>query len=481
MYAAVTALRAPTTLTSSPTVKVYEAALNIRDSDSAMRTRSALPFLLLFLLLPLFLLLYLVTSSEGACQLSTRMELNENTLELKFAISNIGKTPVCVLKWYTILENAIWWSPFDVYKEPGEEFIKPLQPTVPFRWNLPAEIDYLYLKPGAEHSPHSRDLKQAFPFQAGSQYSFLLKTQPLDCYEPEANKGCIKKRQPDAWKLAKMVRTHKNTLGMNMEYPPKGGSPWRVTKKALGGFPKGPKVSNSAWLEKHREEIQISGTYWRSGAVTGVNFPSEDEFKEVANAHKLAVEWFGAAIKYDQVLFNRWFGKYNQKCHKDVKMYFEECAAKVKEHFVYFFLPNQLNQKDWIAHVDSSLHGKEQHFVNVHKLFFDKKQEEQVVTLVHEVTHDIMGTLDIPKAYGEELCKKLARSYPKKAAVNAENFAYYARDAYKKYLKAQLQVTKKKTKRRPKKTTTPPKKDLKRKREGGGEELTQRKKKITKI
>lgn len=195
-------------------------------------------------------------------------------------------------------------------------------------------------------------------------------------------------------------------------------------------------------LDSQNEEIQKVAL--REGAVMGINFPSEDSFSDLVEAHKLAVKWFGAAIKTlpnskHKSLRKRWFGDYDEDNYKQVLMYFRTCEAKVKEHFIYFFLPPDLNRKDWLAHVDQSLYGKEQHFINIHELFFKKNPDIQVLTLVHEITHDIMETKDVTfdikgkeyEAYGEDSCVELAKREPAEAAVNAESFACYARDAYK--------------------------------------------------
>ena len=114
----------------------------------------------------------------------------------------------------------------------------------------------------------------------------------------------------------------------------------------------------------------------------------------------------------------------------------------MKEHFTYFCLPDEINQEELAAHVNPSLHGKEQHFINLHKSFFTvSTDQEQILTIIHEMTHDMMGTVDekIPidaaeyegeDAYGEDKCRMLAKSYPDLAITNADNYAYYIRAAY---------------------------------------------------
>ncbi len=139
-----------------------------------------------------------------------------------------------------------------------------------------------------------------------------------------------------------------------------------------------------------------------------------------------------------KALYEEWFGTVSTDNYKQVQQFFGETKNGINQPYVYNMLPKKLCGKDILAHVDSTLKGKEQHVVNVCPLFFTSSCSDRLVTLIHEMTHDSAATDDEKYngivAYGEDNAKDLAADDPDKAINNAENYALFAEQVHKKLI-----------------------------------------------
>ena len=362
------------------------------------------------------------------------MSLDEDTLQLTVTIANKGAKPVCVLKWETIFEDEWWFAPFDFYK--NDEFTKPLLPVVLARLELPKRDDYVYLDIDGKKEV-IRDLGSAFPLNSKSKIKYYVQLQmrPQDCYETTKKDECtIENRAPLNWEKSNMI---------------KGEFIHEWEMEEYDSIMEIESVKNSDWLDSLERSSPLKPISEKRGDFTVINC-KDDDIDTLNKAHQLAVKWFEAATMImdedKKKIYKKWFGT-DDSHHDDVAVCFREFADQVKEHFIYFCLPSKMSQPEWAAHVDPSLHGKEQHFINLHEHFFRIKPLERTPTLVHEMTHDIRGTEDViipldsvkykgKEAYGKPKCRVLARHYPELAAINAENFAFYAEEAYMELSKA---------------------------------------------
>ncbi len=166
------------------------------------------------------------------------------------------------------------------------------------------------------------------------------------------------------------------------------------------------------------------------------------EFNELKAAHNKAKQYLKKAVDYLQdqkratQLYEKWFGELNQENYDEVKKNFVDTKNGLNHPYVYNILPEKLCGKDVLAAVDATLKGKKQHVVNVCPLFFKPSTEldEQIITIIHEMTHDSAATEDEKLlvrgkqkvCYNEQLCNKLAKDDPKRAIFNADNYARFA-------------------------------------------------------
>ena len=175
-------------------------------------------------------------------------------------------------------------------------------------------------------------------------------------------------------------------------------------------------------------------------AAFGTHTPSK--FNDLKAAHDKAKQYLKEAVDYLQdqkratLLYEKWFGELNQENYDEVKKNFVDTKNGLNHPYVYNILPEKLCGKDVLAAVDATLKGKKQHVVNVCPLFFKPSTEldEQIITIIHEMTHDSAATEDEKLlvrgkqkvCYNEQLCNKLAKDDPKRAIVNADNYARFA-------------------------------------------------------
>lgn len=72
-------------------------------------------------------------------------------------------------------------------------------------------------------------------------------------------------------------------------------------------------------------------------------------------------------------------------------------------------------------------------------LYFKVDESEQIETLTHEGSHHATAYTDdvcadsapqgsCRKAYGRRVCEEVARTYPRRAIMNADNYCYYIND-----------------------------------------------------
>ena len=167
--------------------------------------------------------------------------------------------------------------------------------------------------------------------------------------------------------------------------------------------------------------------------------------KKLKYYHNEANKYLEKAVKYlDQPrkspLYKKWFGKPDPRGEnlKRVKDNFKETKDGLHKPYVYNFLPEKLCGLTFLAHVDSTLIGKNQHVINVCPLLFNSttNESERIITLIHEMTHDSAATLDKKLngnvCYGEELCLELAKKEPDNATNNADNYALFADEVNRK-------------------------------------------------
>ncbi len=163
---------------------------------------------------------------------------------------------------------------------------------------------------------------------------------------------------------------------------------------------------------------------------------SKPQLIKLKDSHNKAKEYVEEAVKYlqDQTqakqLYKKWFGKPDPKNFKRVNVFFRETKDGLTKPYVYNLLPEKLCGKSFLAHVDSTLRGKNQHVVNICPLFFKSTMKDRMVTLIHEMTHDSAETYDMKLngevCYGEKLCEELAKKEPDNATYNADNYALFA-------------------------------------------------------
>ena len=214
------------------------------------------------------------------------------------------------------------------------------------------------------------------------------------------------------------------------------------------------KQTFTQWLATQQHLSPPPQTYKTGGHTIFAAFGTytASQFKKLKVSHDGAKQYLKEAVDYLQdqkgatPLYEEWFGKLNQGNYKQVKEYFVETKDGLDHPYVYNYLPEKLCGKHVLAHVDATLKGKEQHVVNVCPLFFKSSMDDQIITSIHEMTHDSAATEDEkllvrgkPKeCYGEVLCKKLAKNDPKKATFNADNYALFANEVNKRKLQCKV-------------------------------------------
>ncbi len=186
-------------------------------------------------------------------------------------------------------------------------------------------------------------------------------------------------------------------------------------------------------------------------AAFGTHTPSK--FNDLKAAHDKAKQYLKEAVDYLQdqkratLLYEKLFGKLNQENYDEVKKNFIDTKNGLNHPYVYNILPENLCGKYVLAAVDATLKGKKQHVVNVCPLFFTSTElDEQIITIIHEMTHDSAATEDEKLlvrgkqkvCYNEQLCKKLAKDYPERAIFNADNYARFTIEVNKKNAKGEL-------------------------------------------
>ncbi len=191
--------------------------------------------------------------------------------------------------------------------------------------------------------------------------------------------------------------------------------------------------------EQHQQQYHES--YQTGGPTIFVAFGTHTmpDLQKLKDYHNEVNEYLEEAVKYlDQTgespLYRKWFGKPDPRGDnlKQVKDNFRETKDGLTKPYVYNFFPEKLCGVKFLAHVDSTLAGKRQHVVNVCPLLFKSttNEREQIITLIHEMTHDSAATLDKKLngnvCYGEELCLELAKKEPDNATNNADNYALFA-------------------------------------------------------
>ena len=370
------------------------------------------------LLLGTLLLLCFITQSKGTCELKVVVQptLNDPKLPLQFTITNQDKVKgVCILKWNTLLEDELWPIAISLFE--GNNYIKPLQRTWPIRVGKPDKIDYLYLNPGRSHTI-TRALFEHFQFKKNTYYFFQVETKPEDCYVASTCLG----------KAAKYWQTSR-VQGGDYESP--------TFKSAKRNGRKS--MDLQTWVKNKKVAHQNTGKVYQIGKKL-----LSIEFSAVVKAHQLATLMLQDAVtalqtKKHNSLYTQWFGG-TSTCKKQVLDNFNDFLRQAKdEEFFYQVLPDELGKKGWIAAVDGMLTGKEQHFINLYKLFFTAKDkygfmpqnEYQAMTILHEITHDVAGTQDV--TYDPIKCQQLTKKKLKgvtEATDNAENYALYATAVY---------------------------------------------------
>ena len=198
------------------------------------------------------------------------------------------------------------------------------------------------------------------------------------------------------------------------------------------------------WLKRNAAERQnVDNSVVAFGTPNAV---TEDRFNNLLEAHANAALYLELASGYlkpversHMPLYRDWFGTLSQTNYEIVQDNFIETYEGTKQPHVYNFLPDSLCRDNWLAHVDSVLLGKKQHIINICPSNFFKSSvsvTERAVTLVHEMTHDSAATQDQrvkgKECYGEENCKRLAKTTPGLAIWSAESYALFAFDVFSK-------------------------------------------------
>ena len=148
--------------------------------------------------------------------------------------------------------------------------------------------------------------------------------------------------------------------------------------------------------------------------VASCTYYSKPQLIKLKDSHNKAKEYVEEAVKYlqDQTqakqLYKKWFGKPDPKNFERVNVFFRETKDGLTKPYVYNLLPEKLCGKSFLAHVDSTLRGKNQHVINICPLFFKSTMKDRMVTLIHEMTHDSAETYDM-KLNGEMLWRKTVR------------------------------------------------------------------------
>ncbi len=204
------------------------------------------------------------------------------------------------------------------------------------------------------------------------------------------------------------------------------------------------KETFTQWLTNQQHPSKIYKTGGRT-IFAAFGTCTTSDFNALKASHDGAKQYLKEAVNYLQdqkgatSLYEEWFGKLNPDNYNQVKKYFGETKNGLDHPFVYNSLPEKLCGNTVLAHVDATLKGKEQHVVNVCPLFFKSSRNEQIITSIHEMTHDSAATEDEKllvkgkpeECYGEYLCKKLAKNDPKKSTFNADNYALFANEVNK--------------------------------------------------
>ncbi|KAF9542862.1 zincin [Agrocybe pediades] len=122
-----------------------------------------------------------------------------------------------------------------------------------------------------------------------------------------------------------------------------------------------------------------------------------------------------------------WFGSWTLRRHLLVVSHFRSIKGNKFSDFTY---DCSCSNKDWFAYVYPNEYG----IIHLCPLFWTIHTvgiDSQAGTLVHEASHFNRngGTDDFPGAYGLDGARRLARTRPDKAVMNAENHMYFAENA----------------------------------------------------
>ncbi|KAF4623825.1 hypothetical protein D9613_001533 [Agrocybe pediades] len=122
-----------------------------------------------------------------------------------------------------------------------------------------------------------------------------------------------------------------------------------------------------------------------------------------------------------------WFGSWTQRRHLLVVSHFRSIKGNKFSDFTY---DCSCRNRDWFAYVYPNEYG----IIHLCPLFWTIHTvgiDSQAGTLVHEASHFNRngGTDDFPGAYGLDGARRLARTRPDKAVMNAENHMYFAENA----------------------------------------------------
>ena len=376
-----------------------------------------------------FVVVVILTTTPSTCAAKCAIDqikaeilnVDSKILELYYRISNAGNKDICVLDWNIPLDRKWWSVSLTLFKKidsnkadyddtaygEREDYARPV---VPLRFDI-KDSDYRLIRANSGIEG-KLDLLGLFAFDEGETYAIWMTIRPTDCY---TTKGQCTKRVASEMYYPKF-RVNLSTLTV-------------IFKANVDGDVKhGYDIEN--WLDHEKR-----GKKRRTGNV--VTFGStEDQHNTIVAVHAKVKDFFRDAIEVLKVgksdIYTRWFGAYIDARYKIVTKNIKECAKEVNKVYMYHVRPNEVFPKDSIAFVDNALSGDKQHLINVGLDFFDAKttsDAEKAHTILHEMTHDTANTFD----YADRDCKskKLAKTKPAEAIKNADNYAYFCRDAYK--------------------------------------------------
>jgi len=360
----------------------------------------------------LALLVFTISTAANASDISAEIYVENDWLDASedvlvyISLTNHGKKPAKVLKWYTAAEG-IEENLFRVSRDGqslhylGAHYKRP----------APNSGNYLQLKPG-ETVTHIAELSGVYDFSRTGDYSVQFSVESLTLFDPAAahrnNFGHAKVERMESNELLIWVQGRETDWANIDQIEPKRGGNGGGNG---GGKPGGEDPPPG-------ERISFTGRC------------SNGQQTDILEAIDAAVEISADASSYldndkGGSRYVTWFGTYESNRHIEVETNFSAISNAMEEEKITV---DCKCKKNYYAYVYPSQPYK----IYVCRVFWSAPMigtDSKAGTLVHEMSHFnvVADTDDV--VYGQTGAENLAVSNPDAAIRNADSHEYFAENS----------------------------------------------------